>query len=403
MNAPSQKNFENGAALPSDQAPSLAEPKSEPPRRKKRVALLPALVLVVLVGAGFYGWSWWTVGRFLETTDDAYLQADKVIVAPRIAGVVAEALVGDNQPVKAGDIVARLDDREYKVSLKQALAEVEMDKADLREAEAEIAHQLAQIEQARTDIVNTEAGLTFAAQELARYQDLLQRGSGTAQRQQQADAELRQRRAAHDKAKAVLDAAQRQIDNLEARQASARASLDGAEAKLEQARLNLSYTVITAPIDGVVGDRSLRTGQYVPVGANLLTLVPMGRDIYLLANFKETQVGEMAAGQKVDFTVDALSGHAFKGRVASFTPGTGSQFALLPPENATGNFTKIVQRVPVRIALDANDPLLARLRPGLSVTATVHTGGASGGDSGAQRASEGARLSMSDAAEALAR
>ncbi len=349
-----------------------------PPKRKKRHALLPALVVVILGGAGFYGWNWWTVGRFLETTDDAYLQADKVNVAPRIAGVVAEALVGDNQPVKAGDVLARLDDRENKVALKQAQAEVEMDKADLREAEAEIAHQLAQIEQARTDIVHTEAGLTFATQELARYQDLLQRGSGTAQRQQQADAELRQRRAAHDKARAFLDAAQRQIDNLQARQASAKASLDGAEAKLEQAQLNLSYTTITAPIDGVVGDRSLRPGQYVAVGANLLTLVPMGRDIYLLANFKETQVGEMTAGQPVDFTVDALGGHAFKGRVVSFTPGTGAQFALLPPENATGNFTKVVQRVPVRIALDANDPMLARLRPGLSVTATVNTGGESG-------------------------
>jgi len=384
MNASSPKNFDNGAPLPSDQVPSAAPKSIESPKRKKRTALLPALALVVLAGAGFYGWSWWTVGRFEETTDDAYLQADKVIVAPRIAGVVAEALVGDNQPVKAGEVLARLDDREYKVSVKQAQAEVEKDKADLREAEAEIAHQLAQIEQARTDIVNTEAGLTFAAQELARYQDLLQRGSGTAQRQQQADAELRQRRAAHDKAKAFLDAAQRQIDNLQARQASARASLDGAEAKLEQARLNLSYMVVTAPIDGVVADRSLRPGQYVAVGANLLTLVPMGRDIYLLANFKETQVGEMTAGQPVVFTVDALGGHAFKGRVVSFTPGTGAQFALLPPENATGNFTKVVQRVPVRIALDANDPLLARLRPGLSVAATVNTGGETAGAQAAE-------------------
>ena len=386
MNASIQKTFEHGASLPSDQVPSAAADPIDPPKRKKRSRLLPAVILVVLGGAGFYGWDWWTIGRFLETTDDAYLQADKVIIAPRIAGVVAEALVGDNQPVKAGEVLARLDDREYVVSVKQARAEVEKDKADLREAEAEIAHQSAQIVQAVADIANTEAGLTFASQELARYQDLMQRGSGTAQRQQQADAELRQRRAAHDKAKAFLDAAQRQIDNLQARRASARARLDGAEAKLEQAELNLSYTAITAPIDGVVGDRSLRSGQYVAVGSNLLTLVPMGRDIYLLANFKETQVGEMAAGQKVDFTVDALGGHTFKGRVASFTPGTGAQFALLPPENATGNFTKVVQRVPVRIALDANDPLLSRLRPGLSVTATVNTGREAAGLSDARLA-----------------
>lgn len=372
MNAQPQKNFAQNSL-------EIETPLEPVTKRRKRRALLPALALIVLGGAGFYGWSWWTTGRFLETTDDAYLQADKLTVAPRIAGVVAQVFVGDNQPVKAGDVIARLDDREYQISLRQAQAEVEKDQADLREADAAIRQQMAQIEQARADIVNAEAALTFSTQELTRYQDLLQRGSGTTQRQQQAEADLRQRRAAHDKAKSIFDAAEKQIDNLQARQSSVKAGLAGAEAKLEQARLNLTYATITAPIDGVVADRSLRAGQYVSVGANLLTLAPMGRDIYLVANFKETQVGEMAAGQKVSFTVDALGGHMFKGRVASIAPGTGSQFALLPPENATGNFTKVVQRVPVRIALDASDPLLARLRPGLSVAATVHTGGETGG------------------------
>ncbi len=368
MNATPKNSFDRSAPLQPEQAPLVAK------KSKKIRALLPALALMILGGAGYTAWSWWTTGRFLETTDDAYLQADKVIVAPRIAGVVAEVFVGDNQPVKAGDRIARLDDREFLVSVKLAEAEVAKDKADLREAEAARAQQMSQIDQARADLVNTEAALTFSTQEMARYQDLLQRGTGTAQRQQQADADLRQRHAAADKAKAVLEAAEKQVDNLKAREAGAKAGLEGAEAKLEQARLDLSYTTITAPIGGVVGDRSLRAGQYVAVGANLLTLVPMGRDIYLVANFKETQVGFMASGQPVDFTVDALGDHVFKGRVVSFTPGTGSQFALLPPENATGNFTKVVQRVPVKIALDVKDSLLARLRPGLSVTATVATG-----------------------------
>ncbi|MGY2050591.1 HlyD family secretion protein [Methylobacterium sp. JK268] len=349
-------------------------PGAAPPPRRRRRLVLPLLVLLILASAGAYGWHWWTIGRFLETTDDAYLQADKVTVAPRVAGYVAEVLVGDNQAVKAGAVVARLDDREVRVALKQAEAEVEKNRAQLLGFAAAILQQQAQVASARADLVNAEAALTFSQQEYTRYQDLMKTGSGTVQRQQQADADLRQRRAARDKSAASLDAAQKQVESFRALETSARASLEGAQAKVEQARLTLSYATITAPIAGVVGDRSLRVGQFVSAGTGLLTLVPMGRDIYLVANFKETQVGAMAEGQRVSFTVDAFGDHVFAGRVESFAPGTGSQFALLPPENATGNFTKIVQRVPVRVALD-DDPLLARLRPGLSVEATVHTRG----------------------------
>ncbi|MFJ7441529.1 HlyD family secretion protein [Methylorubrum thiocyanatum] len=335
--------------------------------------ILPVLLLAALGGGGTYGWHWWTVGRFLETTENAYLQADKVSVAPRIAGYVAAVLVGDNQPVKAGDVVARLDDREYRVMLKQAEADVEKSRAQVLGTAAAILQQQAQVESSRAEVENSDAALDFANKEYTRYQNLLQTGSGTAQRQQQADADLRQKRAAHDKAIASLEAARKQVESLRALEASTRAGLEGAQAKVEQARLNLSYTTITASIDGVVGDRSLRVGQFVSAGTGLLTVVPMGRDIYLVANFKETQTGRMDEGQHVTFTVDALGEHEFEGRIESFSPGTGAQFALLPPENATGNFTKVVQRVPVRIALDARDPLIARLRPGLSVEATVHT------------------------------
>ncbi|SEO30145.1 membrane fusion protein, multidrug efflux system [Methylobacterium sp. UNC300MFChir4.1] len=361
------------AVTPPVSAPVPATVSAPAPRRRRARIVLPLFGLLALGGAGTYGWHWWSVGRFLEVTDDAYLQSDKVTVAPRIAGTVAAVLVGDNQPVKAGDVIARLDDRSYRVQLRQAEAEVEKDRAQILGVASAIVQQRAQVASSRADLANAEAALTFAQQEYTRYQNLLQTGSGTVQRQQQAESDLRQRHAARDKAAASLDAAQKQIDSLQALEASTRASLEGAQAKVEGVRLDLSYTTIVAPIDGVAGDRALRIGQVVSAGTGLLTLVPMGRDIYLVANFKETQTGRMVEGQRVTFTVDAFGDHAFRGRIESFSPGTGSQFALLPPENATGNFTKVVQRVPVRVALDPSDPLIARLRPGLSVEATVHT------------------------------
>ena len=197
------------------------------------------------------------------------------------------------------------------------------------------------------------------------------RGAGTIQRSQQTSSDLLMKQAALDKAVANADAAEKQTDGLRSLEAAARASLRRSEINLQQAKLNIGYATIKAPISGVVGDRSLRRGQLVQPGTNLLTIVPMGEAIYLTANFKETQVGRMQPGQAASFTVDAFGDHVFHGRIDSFAPGTGSQFALLPPENATGNFTKIVQRVPVKIALAAGDPMIAKLRPGLSAEAVV--------------------------------
>ncbi len=236
-----------------------------------------------------------------------------------------------------------------------------------------LTQQQAKIEEAKADVANMTAALDFATEEQTRYGALLQKGAGTIQRSHLAESDLLQKQAALDKAKAGYDAAQKQTEGLRSLEAGARASLQRAEINLEQAKLNLEYTTIAAPIDGVVGDRALRKGQLVQPGSNLLTLVPMGKAIYLVANFKETQVGAMAEGQAVTFTVDAFGDHLFHGRVDSFAPGTGAQFALLPPENATGNFTKIVQRVPVKILLDEGDPLIQRLRPGLSAEATIDT------------------------------
>jgi membrane fusion protein, multidrug efflux system len=365
--------------LPTSKAPApqgtpaaAATKASAPPAKRRGKLLLAGAVLVGLTAGGTYGWHWWTVGRFQETTDNAFLQADKVTVAPKVAGFISAVLVTDNQPVKAGDVIATIDDADYRVAIAEAQADLDKSVAQLEGYKAAVVQQQAQVETSRADIMNAEAALTFAQQEAARSEDLLNRGAGTTQRAQQTRSDLLQRQGTLAKSRSALVAAEKQVITYEALAKSAIATIAGAQAKLDQAKLNLSYTTVRAPIDGVVGDRSVRVGQLVQAGINLLTVVPMGRDIYLLANFKETQIGRMTQGQPVTFTVDAFGNHEFRGKVESFSPGTGAQFALLPPENATGNFTKIVQRIPVKIRL-ADDPLLAQLRPGLSVEATVKT------------------------------
>ncbi|WP_246725006.1 HlyD family secretion protein [Beijerinckia sp. L45] len=351
-------------------------PIAPPPRRITRKRMILALVLLAAIGgAGRFGWHWWTDGRFEESTDDAFLQADKVVVAPKVGGFIAAVFAHDNQPVKAGQVIARIDDRDFRVVLLQDQADLDKAQASLDGVASAVIQQEARIAEAKADVANTTAALDFATEEEKRYRDLVQSGAGTTQRSHQAISDLLQKQAASDKAKAGYDAAQKQNDGLRSLEAAARASLQRSQINLEQAKLNLGYTTVTAPIDGVVGDRALRLGQLVQPGSNLLTIVPMGEAIYLIANFKETQIGAMVEGRPASFTVDAFGDHVFHGTIESFAPGTGSQFALLPPENATGNFTKVVQRVPVKIALDPHDPVIARLRPGLSAEAVVDTRG----------------------------
>jgi len=356
------------------QPAGLSTSSARPRRRGMRRALLVVVLLVVIAVVASYGYHWWTTGRFLEATDDAYTQADAVSIAPRVAGTVSEVLVTDNQRVRAGQVLARIDPRDFTAALDQARADADSAQAEIGSLDAQVKLQSATIEQAQSDIASAQAALDFARSDYTRYTELMRSGNGTVQRAQQADTDIRSRTAALARSRAGYEAAGQQVQVLRAQRAKAVAALARARAAVEQATLNLSYTTIAAPIDGAVGDRSLRLGQYVQPGTRIMDIVPTGRDIYVVANFKETQLARMWRGERVGVAVDMLPDISLSGHVDSLAPGSGAQFALLPPENATGNFTKVVQRVPVKILLDpADEVTLAKLRPGLSVYATVDT------------------------------
>lgn len=347
--------------------------------RPSRRRLLIAAGVVALVVGGVWLARWWTVGRFIESTDDAYLQADSMTAAPKIAGYITDVYVADNQSVKVGDPLVRLDTRQYQVSLDQALATVDARRADIARAEAEISQQRANLEQAGAQREVARVNARHAGDEVARYAPLVATGAETAERVASLTSTRDQARATLAANGAALDAARTQIASSTAALTQARAQLEAALANAAQARLDLDNTIVRSTLAGRVGDRTVRVGQYVQPGTRLLTVVPV-EHTYLVANFKETQVGRMRAGQPAELRVDALPGKTLHGVIDSFAPGTGSQFALLPPENATGNFTKIVQRVPVRIRLDTGAATRAVLVPGLSVTVDVDTRGARGDD-----------------------
>jgi membrane fusion protein (multidrug efflux system) len=336
----------------------------------KRVGLALALSLGV-AGAADFGYGYLTTGRYLETTDDAYVKADSTIISPKVSGYIAQVLVGDNEKVKAGQLLAKIDDRDFRAALDQANADVAAAEAAVRNLDAQIALQQPVIEQGTADIAATEANLKFAQEEQARYDDLMKSGSGTIQRAQQTDAALREKIAQLQHGKSALLAAQRKVDVLSTDRAKAVAQLDRARAVAEQAALNLSYTEISAPVDGTVGARSLRVGQFVQAGTQLMAVVPLDA-VYVVANFKETQLTNVRNGQPVEIRIDSFSSTRLKGHVDSLSPASGLEFALLPPDNATGNFTKIVQRVPVKIVLD-DQSLNGLLRPGMSAEPTVNT------------------------------
>ena len=333
--------------------------------------LLPAGVLVLIAAVIALGY-WWLVGRFTQSTDDAYLQADNVTVASKVSGYVTDVYVGDNATVKAGDPLVRLDGRQYQAALDQAQATIDARKADIQRAQAGIQQQRAAIEQARAQLQVAQISSRHAEDEVRRYTPLARTGAESGDQLSVLTSNRDQARASLAADTAALDQAQAKMADLDAQIAQARAQLEAAQASARQAKLDMQDTLVRSSLAGRVGDRTVRVGQYAQPGTRMMTIVPV-QSVYLTANFKETQIGRMRAGQRASVHVDALSGKELHGVVESFSPGTGSQFALLPPENATGNFTKIVQRVPVRIRLDTDEQTRALLLPGLSVTVDVDT------------------------------
>jgi membrane fusion protein (multidrug efflux system) len=349
-------------------APRLAPAK----KLNLRKLLFTGAAIAVLAGTAWYGWDYWTVGQYLVSTDDAYVKADSTTMAPKVSGYLNEVLVKDNERVATGHVLARIDDRDFKVALDQAKADVAAARATIASKQAQLEVQQAVISAAKATLDVDQAAVTFAAQENKRYTDLAANGSGSVQNAQQAQARIASAQATLARDNANLVSALKQVDLLKAEIVQAGAALARAEALRHQAELNLGYTTITAPLDGVVGNRTLRVGQYVQAGTQLMSVVP-ANGAYVVANYKETQLTDVHEGQAVDIAVDMFPGQVVHGHVDSIAPASGQEFALLPPDNATGNFTKVVQRIPVRIALDTGRNPRIELRPDMSVIPTIET------------------------------
>ena len=346
-------------------------PPPAPPRRRKPL-LFGALGLAALVALGVYAEHWWSAGRFIETTDDAYIGGDVTVIGPKVAGYIEQVLVSDNQRVQAGDLLIRLDSRDYRANLDKAEGAVAGEEALLANLDATEQLQHAVIGQARAGIDATGAEMSRSREDNARYKRLVGSSAVSVESAQRADATFKTAQALNARAEAELLASQRQLQVIATQKLQARAALMQARAERDLARLNLAYTELRAPVDGVIGNRRARPGAYAQAGSQLLSLVPAS-GLWVDANFKEDQLEHMLPGQRVVIRADVLPGREFHGHLDSLAPATGAQFSVLPPENATGNFTKIVQRVPVRVILDPADGVLGQLRPGLSVNAAVNT------------------------------
>jgi membrane fusion protein, multidrug efflux system len=337
----------------------------------KRAGVIVASVVAVAAAIAF-GAHWFTVGRFMERTDDAYVGGDITVIAPKVSGFISEVAVTDNQQVAAGDLLVKIDDRDYRAALAKAEAAVEAQRATLANLAATRRLQESVISQARARVAASDAEVTRAHDDDIRFRDLSAHAAASIQVSQRAEADYKQALAQGQGARAALDGAQRQLDVIDTQKQQTEAAIAEAAAAAELARLNVSYTELRAPIAGVVGNRSARNGSFAAIGTQLISIIPAD-GLWIDANFKESQISHARAGLEATIKADVLPGEVFHGHVVSLAPATGAQFSVLPPENATGNFTKIVQRVPVRIRLDGDGAKLGRLRPGLSVTASFDT------------------------------
>jgi len=325
------------------------------------------IVCLGLIAAGLIaGIAWYLHARHYESTDDAFIDGRPVLVSPQVTGNIISVNVTDNQIVKNGDLLATIDTRNYKAAVDQAEGQIQQNEASIKNIDAQIAAQKAQIDQATQQVTEAQAALKFATDENTRYQDLVQKGAGTVQRAQQASSDFNGKQAALDAATAAKVAAERQIDVLNAQRIGAAAQLDQAKAQKDRADADLQRTELRATVDGRV---TKLTGALAAPGQAIMVVVPL--DVWVTANFKESQLRDMRVGQPVDISIDAF-GRSFPGRVDSVQAGSGTAFSLLPAENATGNFVKVVQRVPVKITFDQRPEV--ELGPGMSVvpTVTVH-------------------------------
>ena len=340
-------------------------------RKKKLFGLLLCLGAVVIMAAG------WAVLRFdAETsTDNAYVRGNVTAIAPKVAGYVNAVAIDDNQVVRAGDILFRIDDRDYRARLAQAAATVAAALARLTNVDAQIELQHALVRQAQAQKLSAMAELTLASKAYDRRRELVRSRTISQAEVDESDAARSRAEAAVAAAVAATDAQQERIAVLSTEREAAVAAVDQARAAHDLAQIDLDNTVVRAPVDGVVGNRQIRVGRLVAPGAPLLDLVPVD-DVWIVANFKETQVGRIRPGQRVRITVDAYPDETIEGEVDSFAPGSGSAFSLLPADNATGNFVRVVQRVPVKIRF-VDNPLPGRLVPGLSARVEVDGGGSS--------------------------
>jgi membrane fusion protein, multidrug efflux system len=362
--------------LPADKQRSAGERPQDagakpPPSLRDRLRehwLLVAVAACVLLVAVIGGVAYWLAVRNFETTDDAYVAARSFSIAPKVGGYVTEVPVTDNQHVAAGDLLVRIDDRDYKIAVDQAEAQVAVGQANIGNVQAQIDSQHQQVDQARAQVDQAEAQLKFAEQEESRAKDLVDKGAGTVQREQQTHSDLLAQQGNTARTKAALTAAELGVKTLEAQLRSAQASLQQAQAQLDQARLNLQYTRVTAAQSGRVVKLSGAVGTFATAGQSLMMFVP--DEVWVVANYKETQLPDMRPGQQVQLRIDAYPDRKLTGRVDSVQPGSGTAFSLLPAENATGNFVKVVQRVPVKIVID-DWPADLPVGPGMSVVPWV--------------------------------
>ncbi|MBU2340432.1 MAG: HlyD family secretion protein [Alphaproteobacteria bacterium] len=358
---------------PEQEGTTPTNPRS---RRSLRVVLI-IIGLAVLLGGGWWYFRHVTYGQYMQSTDNAYVAVDSVVISSKVAGYVEEVFVGENEQVARGGVLVQLDLRDYQAQAQQARAQIAATLAGADTIRSQVTEQDAAIRQARAQLAGARASVDLANDQVARYRPLAATGAEPREKLEQYEAQARQARAELAAAQAAVSAATARRATLFEQIGQTRAQADAARAQLETADLTVESTLLRASKAGRVGDLSVRVGQFVQPGQRLMTVVPVSA-IYVTANFKETQVGLIRPGQSVRLEVDALPDLGIAGRVDSISPGTGAEFSILPPENATGNFTKIVQRIPVRIAIDAPLEVRRLLVPGMSVVATVDTRNAAG-------------------------